>query len=322
MSRINKKVLHPISSLREAKQRLIKLENTVGELLKSNHYLLEELEHSKNSRSELRQKIEGLERVVDIVGDRISDMVHRVSMLDTAKQTKKTAASNSPELLADNHSLDSFYVKFENTFRGSEESIQTRQKVYLPYFKKIKAQSIKKPVLDIGCGRGEFLSLLQDNDIHSVGLDLNIAMVNRVIERGGEAYNVDALSYLRRQKSDSLSAITGFHIVEHIPFDQLLDIFNECHRVLTPGGFTLFETPNPENLVVGTHNFYMDPSHLHPIPPALLDFTMNACGFSKTEVKRLHPLDEEKLKGTKTKPVDEISKRFYGPQDYAVIAHK
>lgn len=300
-------------------------EAIINDLLKNNHIIREELQHSKNHRDELNKVIEQLKTAIVKNDERISDVVHRVSTIPTSiepGQISTLKSSSSTKLLADNHLLDSFYVKFENSFRGTEENIQSRQKAYLPYFNDLKKNSQQKPVLDIGCGRGEFIDLLTSNGIKAVGLDLNISMVEKVINKGGEAYNIDALTYLRKQKSNSITAITGFHIVEHIPFDQLLDIFNECYRVLVPGGFTLFETPNPENIIVSTHNFYMDPSHLHPIPPALLEFTMSSCGFTQTEVKRLHPLNEEILKNKKDKALDEIYTRFYGAQDYAVIAYK
>ena len=146
------------------------------------------------------------------------------------------------------------------------------------------------------------------------------AMIDHVKEKGLEGVQGDALSYLREQPANSALAITGFHIVEHIPFLDLVRIFNECYRVLAPGGFVIFETPNPENVIVGSCNFYSDPSHLHPLPPAFLELVMKTRGFQKTEIKRLHPL---KAKIDHKDPlVKEMADRFFGPQDYAVIAHK
>lgn len=112
-------------------------------------------------------------------------------------------------------------------------------------------------------------------------------MVKRAQEAGLTAIQSDALSYLRTQGTSSLAAITGFHIVEHIPFDALMAIFEESYRTIAHEGFVLFETPNPHNLAVGACNFYMDPSHIHPIPPELLAFALKTVGFD-TEIIPLH----------------------------------
>lgn len=159
---------------------------------------------------------------------------------------------------------------------------------------------------------------MQENGIRCIGLDLNSEMVARATEKGFEAIEGDAISYLRDQKPSSISAITGFHIVEHIPFEMLIDMFEVCYAALIKGGVMIFETPNPENLNVGANSFYMDPSHLHPIPPALLEYTAKSAGFGKVETLRLHPLD---IDGTSSLPSD-LRNRIYGPQDYAIIAHK
>jgi O-antigen chain-terminating methyltransferase len=110
--------------------------------------------------------------------------------------------------------------------------------------------------------------------------------------------------------------VTGFHIIEHLRFDLLVRLFDECRRVLRPGGCMLFETPNPENLVVGAYTFYFDPTHRHPLPPRMIEFVVRERGFADVEILRLHPRSEE--------GVDDVllDKWFRGPTDYAVIAWK
>jgi O-antigen chain-terminating methyltransferase len=39
-----------------------------------------------------------------------------------------------------------------------------------------------------------------------------------------------------------------------------------------PGGLLILETPNPENLVVGACTFWYDPTHIRPLPPAMMRF--------------------------------------------------
>ncbi len=116
-------------------------------------------------------------------------------------------------------------------------------------------------------------------------------MVERANKKGLVAWQHDALDFLEGQKPQSYGAVTGFHIVEHIPFPALLRLFTSTHRALVPDGFVVFETPNPENIIVGSCAFYMDPSHLNPIPPDLLAFALETCGFHKIEIRRMHAVD-------------------------------
>ena len=292
------------------------MEELSEKLATSNTLLLADVHNVQTQINELVTKLSRAD-------ERINDTVHQISSLAKAKtnSSDRSAGHKADEVLADNHLLDNFYVQFENNFRGTEAEIKDRQKAYLPYFTENKKTYHKKPVVDIGCGRGEFVELMAENDIRCVGLDLNEAMVRRVVEKGYEAIESDATQYLRSQKQSSLSAITGFQIVEHIPFGALIELFDECYRTLSSGGFTIFETPNPENVTVASHNFYMDPSHLHPIPPALLEFTMHSRGFSRVEILRLHPADAPK--NTSSNPaLSEMVQKLYGFQDYAVIAYK
>lgn len=302
------------------------------EFLRLNHLHAEFRKESENWYKGLLARADEAEHRLRVIDDRLTDALHQLTVMNEKlaaadaykgnkdKQTANTAAPSAETLVADEHLLDRFYVEFEKWFRGSEAEIKQRQSVYLPYFTGNKLDSKKYPVVDIGCGNGEFVELLHENSIRAIGLDLNKAMIDHVKEKGLEAEQGDALSYLRKQKANSLMAITGFHIVEHIPFLDLVRIFDECYRVLAPGGFVLFETPNPENVIVGSCNFYNDPSHLHPLPPAFLELVMKTRGFAETEIKKLHPI-KSSIKSDDPL-VQEMADRFFGPQDYSVIATK
>ena len=143
-------------------------------------------------------------------------------------------------------------------------------------------------------------------------------MVERANKKGLHTILGDAISYLENTESSSIGAITGFHIVEHIPFPQLLKLFQEAYRCVTRNGVVIFETPNPENLTVGSTTFYLDPSHLKPLPPDLLKYAMQSSGFRDVEILRLHELKKTKdITG-----LPSIERYIYGPRDYAVIARK
>jgi O-antigen chain-terminating methyltransferase len=219
--------------------------------------------------------------------------------------------------------LDAFYVSFEDQFRGTRAAIKQCVGVYLPLLNDADVGTAKAPILDIGCGRGEWLELLKEQDLIALGVDSNHVMVSQCQELGLEVINSDALDYLRTLNNNSLGAVTGMHIIEHIPFKGLIALFDEVLRVLKPGGMAIFETPNPENLIVGACNFYYDPTHIKPLPPEPMRFVMEARGFGSIEILRLHPYPEEAMLNEGSEQLKEIVNRLmYGPRDYALIAYK
>ncbi len=180
-----------------------------------------------------------------------------------------------------------FYRAFEDKHRGSRDLIKTRLRAYLPFILPLSHLHPSLPALDLGCGRGEWLELLQDQHIPAQGVDLDDGMLAACRERGLNVTNADALAHLRAQPDHSLLFITGFHIAEHLPFEVLQTLFAQAHRALVPDGLLILETPNPENLVVGTASFYMDPTHQRPLPAQLLDFLAEHQGFARVKILRL-----------------------------------
>jgi len=219
------------------------------------------------------------------------------------------------------HLLDAFYVAFEDRFRGSREEIISRLKVYLPQIAEAKVGKEDSPILDIGCGRGEWLKLLQESGYIARGIDINRTMLEQCRARGLEAIEGDAVAYLESLADASLGAVTGFHIIEHLPFSLLIKLLNEIVRVLQPGGLVIFETPNPQNVLVGSNNFYIDPSHLNPLPSPLSKFLLEHAGLNSVEVINLNPY-EDSYKVSGSELAELFNKYFYGPQDYAVVGHK
>ncbi len=253
--------------------------------------------------------------------DNLSQQLAFINVSETDKKVRANTANSDKVLFAEDHLSDVFYANFEDKFRGTEVEIRRRiSKDYLPLFKKSGIDYKKFPILDIGSGRGEFLSLMNDSGLTARGIDINTDMVKRSKKKGLDAVEGDATTYLNTALPQSFGAVTGFHIVEHIPFNQLLRLFTAAHTALTEGGFVLFETPNPENIIVGSYSFYLDPSHLNPVPPDLLAFALENCGFRNIEIRRLHP-SEDHIADSKKIPAD-LAERLYGPRDYCVIAYK
>jgi SAM-dependent methyltransferase len=180
-----------------------------------------------------------------------------------------------------------FYRAFEDEHRGSHEVIKQRLQVYLPFILPLLNLYPDCRALDVGCGRGEWLETLIENGFSATGVDLDDGMLEACQARQLPAEKAEAVAYLKAIPSDTLTVITGFHIAEHIPFDDLKALVVEANRVLKPGGLLILETPNAENLIVGTQNFYLDPTHERPIPYMLLDFLVTFSGFWRSKLLRL-----------------------------------
>jgi len=213
---------------------------------------------------------------------------------------------------------ENFYHQFEEKFRGSHNLIKERLKVYLPYIEVLKEVYSELSALDLGCGRGEWLEILQEEGFSATGVDTNEAMLADCRKMDLTVHCAEALKYLQSLDDESLQMVTAFHLVEHIPFSSLIKMVREITRVLKPGGILIFETPNSENLLVGTSQFYIDPTHSQPIPQELLLFIVENSGLKNVSSLRLHEtLEKEKNPGSGLYSV------FNGvSQDYAVIAQK
>jgi O-antigen chain-terminating methyltransferase len=190
-------------------------------------------------------------------------------------------------------SQTSFYRAFEDRYRGPRDIIKDRLRAYARFTDPLLhlASPLARPAapasLDLGCGRGEWLELLGENGFDARGIDLDEGMLAACRERGLNAKHGDALAALRATPSASLALVSAFHLVEHLPFDLVQELIAEALRVLQPGGLLIMETPNPENLTVGATSFYLDPTHLHPLPPGLLGFAAEHAGFARQRIVRL-----------------------------------
>ena len=213
---------------------------------------------------------------------------------------------------------DDFYVAFEEKFRGSEELIKERQKKYLKFINPLKILKDEVKALDIGCGRGEWISLLNENGFNARGIDVNESMVRLASQKGLNAAVNDALGELKSLEENSLDIITAFQVVEHIKFDDVLELIKEAKRVLAPCGILILETPNPENIMVGTQWFYLDATHKNPIPCELLSFATHYYGLERNFIFKTNeksPSEYERDMG--------LFDVFEGVSpDYSVIAQK
>ncbi len=220
--------------------------------------------------------------------------------------------------------LDPLYLAFENQFRGTREEIRERLLEYVPLIRTAGAGTAEREILDIGCGRGEWLEIIKDEGLVARGLDLNHVLVQECQEKGFEAVEQDALTHLRSLPDNSLGAITAFHVIEHLDFDDRIALFDECVRVLKRGGIAFFETPNPRNLLVGGCNFWADPTHLRPLYPETQQFLMEYRGFCKVDLLFLHPHEGEQRLPEEEAPqlASRLNEVFSCARDYTIVGYK
>lgn len=267
-----------------------------------------DLDKQRLTQQELRARLGHLERA--------PRQIAAPSPASAVVATQPTAANLVPSTIP-----DSFYLAFENRFRGDAETIRQRQSYYLPILQGIEPLNAGLPLVDIGCGRGEWLNMLPANYAR-IGIDLNSMNVQACQEQGLTAVQQDAMLWLADQPENSMAAVSAFHVIEHLSFEQFNVLLDECQRVLAPGGTIIFETPNPENIISAATHFYTDPTHIHPLPPAFTEFLVQFKGFEDVQIHRLNPIPREYALNEDSEVARRCDALFYGPQDYAVTARK
>jgi SAM-dependent methyltransferase len=206
-----------------------------------------------------------------------------------------------------------YYFKFEERFRGSRVAIRARQQLYIDWFVGRGA------VLDIGCGRGEFLELLGEKGIVGYGVDLNAEMVAESCALGFHAVREDAREYLKQLSPGSLGGIFAAQVIEHLPPAQISRLLELSRDALAGQGIVILETPNPICQEV-LRTFYIDPTHVRPVHPELLRFLGEEAGFKFLQFIFTSPLpgiEHPSLPATSTDHSD-----VTGYRDYAIVLER
>lgn len=218
--------------------------------------------------------------------------------------------------------FDQFYLDFEDRFRGSRAEVKRRVTIHADRFLAAGVGTAASPIVDLGCGRGEWLEVMRERDLTAYGVDGNAVAVELCQRAGLTALHGDALQHLRSLPDGSLGGVTAFHVAEHLEPGALMELLDQALRTLVPHGILLLETPNPENILVGARNFWFDPTHRNPIPPVVLEFLVKHRGFVDAEIVRLHPYPEDERLPRETELGRRLDALISGPQDYAVIARR
>jgi len=277
----------------------------------------------------------------------VTDVAQRTAMLAKREVERRTerepgtanvepAATSQPHASGDRHAYQ--YVGFEDRFRGSEADIRARLADYIPYF------AGQSNVLDVGCGRGEFLDLLTEEGISAKGLDLNPEMIEVCRARGLDATAADARSYLQGLADESLGGLIAVQVIEHLEPAYLTQVLALAFDKVRPGGRVILETINPACWVAFFESFVRDLTHVKPIHPDTLQYLLQANGFSNVEIVYRAPIAPEgRLQRVSERPahfgdtapdaltelvssfnrnVDQLNERMFSYQDFAAIAYR
>jgi O-antigen chain-terminating methyltransferase len=211
--------------------------------------------------------------------------------------------------------LDIDWMRFAEQFRGSEERIREQQHSYIARFAGASGQ-----ILDIGCGRGEFLDSAKAANLPARGVDQNHECVALCRSKGLEVEQGDLFEYLESLADGSLGGAYCAQVVEHLPPAAVLRLVKLLGQKLRLGALVAIETPNPECLAIFATHFYIDPTHTRPVPAPLLRFYLQEAGFGGVQIERLAPAVES-MPALAELPAA-VRDAFFGGLDYAIFARK
>ncbi len=220
---------------------------------------------------------------------------------------------------------DIMYASFENRHRGSEQTVKQQQEIYIAYFRS------QKTVLDLGCGRGEFLDFLAHENIPCEGVDINEQMVAQCRERGHSCRASDILEALASYPDNSLGGIFSSQVVEHLSPGYVRRLIDLAYSKLAPGSYIVLETLNPTSVFALVHVYFLDITHQQPLHPQALEFLLENAGFHEVEIQYSSPLKAESLETLPTtdehsaaqnRNLDKLNQLLYSPVNYAAIGRK
>lgn len=315
--------------VKKVTRRLVRwyMDDIAEQIIRFNSYSVNAMgkvtERLNKTDSELDQKF--------TINSEIAERVKRLEKRTGAGRESVKSATTDQRMDSDIEPVD--YLVFENKFRGDSPKIAERQKLFLEYFRG------QKDILDIGCGRGEFLNLLKEAAIPARGIELNGDFVDICRDKGLDVEKVDALSYLANLKDGDLGGIFAGQVIEHLSSGQLARLVKLAYEKLRPGGYFVAETINPTCLSVFAKSFYIDPTHIKPVHPETIQFILESEGFDFVKLHFLSPPpDEHKLapisisdslspeEKTRYRLMNEnivkLNQLLYSYEDYAVVARK
>lgn len=270
------------------------------------------------------------EQNVDAIAEFIQQQSNVISQLRQSldairRQIGSSAVQPIPTTVPENQASpidDALYVALENHFRGSRDLVAERQRDYLPKLPPVITSSA--PLVDLGCGRGEWLKVVRSQGLPAIGVDSNSVCIAECKEENLDVLQNDILNFLTNRPDASVGTYTIFQVLEHLPFATLVNVLREIRRTLVPGGRLIAEVPNAKNLRVSAGTFWIDPTHERPLFPELLLFLATEVGFSQTEshyTNNLSPdYDLSGIPDGARNALQSVVSAVDGPGDFALIA--
>jgi O-antigen chain-terminating methyltransferase len=322
-ARLHARLRDVVSALVRYAQRLQPLVDArdrvaTGEATSRAELILESLDRRQES---LARRVSGLQALRDRV-ETVSEEVRAVhAALAGGPPAPATAAA------AERAAEGAAYAAFERRFRGSAHDVRAKLSTYVDLFRE------RAPVVDLGCGRGEFLEMLKEAGVAARGVESNAHLVQEDRARGLDVVEGDLLSFLRAQGAASLGGVFAAQVAEHLPPAVLQELLCEAHRVLRAGGLLALETVNPRSVVGFLEVYLRDLTHERPLHPDTLSFLAAAAGFTDVRVEMRAPVDPSNL----LRPVPaadlpplavqainenvaRLNRLLYGPQEYVLLA--
>lgn len=308
-----------LTSLFELQNAVIDAKDREWDALSSNHVgmIFKSMEWRVDRLAAAAEDAAGLLKTFALLKDRLERLL---AVLEERKMPTPAAVH---ELL---DPLDAaVYTGFENRFRGSAEDVRRQQAPYLAHFK------ASGRILDLGCGRGEFLDLLRSNGFEGSGIDGNSQMVTLCRDKGLDCEQGDLLDKLAAKPDGCLDGIFSSQVIEHLGPAALKRLVELAYDKLAPGGLLLLETVNPTSVFALVQVYFLDFTHRLPVHPQALQFLMEASGFTGVEIKTSAPLGEERLQNVPgaddtatllNRNIDRLNTLLYAPANYAAIGRK
>ena len=328
----NAAVVEHINSTSGLQRALVQVASSVEEVTRYRESLAARERRMEATMATILAAQEELRASVGVLQQATQNIKREVGRLATTPSTGQgvAAAPTSPNVAAAAPDLDSHkYVGFEDEFRGSADEIRRRVAEYLPVY------AGASDVLDIGCGRGEFLTLLREQGVSARGIDLNAAMVDVCREKGLDAHRADALTYLLAQPDGSVGGLFAAQVIEHLEPSYLTRLLDAAYDKLRPGAPIVLETINPGCWFAFFESYIRDLTHVRPVHPDTLKYLLIATGFQRVEIRYRAPYPSaEKLQPLPANAalaesveiinanVEKINRLLFTYLDYAAVGYR
>ena len=264
---------------------------------------LAEHEQALAAIAELRTQITVLQRTVGSL------------KLQVTSDNLQSERRESPLVSQRLPSEDVTYIAFEDRFRGSADDIRAKLRAYVPLF------AAASDVLDVGCGRGEFLDLLRQEGVSARGVDRNAEMVAEARDRGVDAVEADALAYLSSLPDGSLGGLIAAQVVEHLEPPYLIRLLETAFEKLRPGSPIVIETINPACWLAFFSSYLRDFTHVRPVHPDTLQYLLVASGFERVSIRYAAPVPDHTKMTAVDLPAETVAAADPTSRAIAGVAH-